>query len=157
MVSWSLLIAAVMMGRTLFSVNSSLDNYLLSIVVCQSYKPQGIISKPAVIFETSNTFCLGYGKSLLMCFGQNIHIQWASIFPTEVSEPQICWKQLPQCLDICAATSPYSISQKKNIPLFTNHLFSCSEQLCFRCLAAEKGEVMCKKVRDGEHTRGWHC
>lgn len=149
---WSLLIAAVMMGRTLFSVNGSLDNHLLLIVVCQSYKPQGIIPKPAVIFETSDTFCLGYGKSLLLCFGQNIHIQWASIFPTEVLEPQICWKKLPQCLDISTATSPYSISQKKHIPLFTKHLFSCSEQLHFRCLAAEKGEVMCIEESEGWRT-----
>lgn len=38
------------MGRTLFYVNGSFDNHLLPIFFCQSYKTQGLIPKPAVIF-----------------------------------------------------------------------------------------------------------
>lgn len=92
---------------------------------------------------------LGYGKSMLnlRCFRRNILIQQMHIFPREVLEPQICWKQPSQCLEVPTAVTP---PQHFQAPLFTKHLFFHSEKLFLWLTAEENSEEVYAEESEGQ-------
>ena len=129
------------MGRTLFYVNGSFDNHLLPIFFCQSYKTQGLIPKPAVIFwdfwyilswvweKFVNVFWTKHSHSMRMYFpdrsfaGNNYLSVWKSpqphhlsAFPRRnvfLSSPSICFPFLSNFVFLCLAAEKSEVHRGK--------------------------------------------